>query len=54
VTSLTFGGPELRTLFVTSASMRLSDEQRRSQPSAGHVFAIETDVRGIPEPLFAG
>jgi L-arabinonolactonase len=54
VTSLTFGGPDLRTLFVTSASMRLSDEQRAAQPEAGHVFAIETDVTGIAEPMFAG
>lgn len=54
VTSLTFGGPELRTLYVTSASLRLSDEERQAQPLAGHVFAFEPGVAGLPEPCFAG
>ena len=54
VTSLTFGGPELRTLFVTSASMRTSEGARRVQPLAGHVLAFEPGVAGLPEPCFAG
>ena len=54
VTSLAFGGADLRTLYVTSASMRLSAEERQSQPLAGHVFAIEPGVAGLPEPCFAG
>jgi len=54
VTSLIFGGPDLRTLFVTSASLRLEPEARAQQPLAGHVFALEATVAGIPEPLFLG
>ena len=54
VTSLAFGGADLRTLYVTSASMRLSAEERQSQPLAGHVLAIEPGVAGLPEPCFAG
>jgi L-arabinonolactonase len=54
VTSLTFGGSNLRTLFVTSASLRLEPEARAKQPLAGHVFALEPGVAGIPEPLFLG
>lgn len=54
VTSLTFGGTDLATLYVTSASMRLSDAQRKSQPLAGHVFAFEPGATGLPEPCFAG
>jgi L-arabinonolactonase len=54
VTSLIFGGPDLRTLYVTSASMRLSDAARESQPLAGHVFAFEPGPAGLPEPCFAG
>lgn len=54
VTSLTFGGPDLRTLFVTSASMRTSEGARRTQPLAGHVLAFEPGVGGLPEPCFAG
>jgi sugar lactone lactonase YvrE len=54
VTSLTFGGPDLHTLYVTSASMRLSDDERAAQPLAGHVFAFEPGVAGLPELCFAG
>ena len=54
VTSLTFGGPDLRTLFVTSASMRLKPEARMQQPLAGHVLALEPGVTGIAEPSFLG
>jgi len=54
VTSLAFGGPDLRTLFVTSASMRLAPEARAQQPLAGHVLALEPGVAGIPEPSFLG
>ena len=54
VTSLTFGGPDNATLYVTSASVRLSEQDRSRQPSAGNVFAIETGVQGISESPFAG
>jgi sugar lactone lactonase YvrE len=54
VTSVMFGGTDLRTLFVTSASLRLAPEARASQPLAGHVFAFEPGVTGLPETTFAG
>jgi sugar lactone lactonase YvrE len=54
VTSVMFGGEDLRTLFVTSASMRLSEAQRAAQVDAGHVFALQASVTGIAEPMFAG
>ena len=54
VTSVIFGGADLRTLFVTSASLRLTPEARGRQPLAGHVFALAPGVAGIPEPLFLG
>jgi len=54
VTSLMFGGPDLAILYVTSASMRLSEDERRSQCCAGHVFAFEPGARGLQEPCFAG
>jgi len=53
VTSLTFGDAGCRTLYVTSASLRLSESERLRQSSAGSIFAIETEVKGIPEPQFA-
>jgi sugar lactone lactonase YvrE len=52
-TSCAFGGPDLTTLYVTSASDGLTMEARRNQPLAGGLFAIETGVRGLALPLFA-
>ncbi len=53
-TSLTIGGPELKTLYITSAWDGLDDEARAQQPLAGHVFALDLDIPGLPEPRFAG
>jgi sugar lactone lactonase YvrE len=53
-TSCSFGGERLETLFVTSACMRLSPEERARQPLAGHLFAFEPGVRGLEEPRYAG
>ena len=57
VTNITcpcFGGRDLTTLYVTSATFRLSDEQREQQLQAGGLFAIETTVKGLPERRYAG
>ncbi|HEX4111019.1 MAG TPA: SMP-30/gluconolactonase/LRE family protein [Stellaceae bacterium] len=57
VTNITcpcFGGPNLTTLYVTSATFRLSDKQRAQQPQAGGLFAIETEFTGLPENRYAG
>lgn len=54
VTSLTFGGPDLGTLYVTSSQLRLSDDERTRQLFAGHVIACEPGVRGIAEAQFDG
>src|SRR3954471_15665982 len=51
VTSLTFGGPQLDTLFITTSLLRLSDRERIDQPTAGDVFALRPGVQGIPEAL---
>lgn len=53
-TSCMFGGKDLNELFITSASVDLSEEELAKQPEAGHVFSIETESRGIPEPVFLG
>lgn len=48
-----FGGAELDVLYVASASRFLDEAQRRTQPLAGHVFAIYgLAVRGLAEPRF--
>jgi sugar lactone lactonase YvrE len=49
-----FGGADLRTLFLTSATMHLSAAQLAEAPLSGALFAMATDVAGRPEPKFAG
>ena len=53
-TSCAFGGPDLTTLYVTTARIRLSVHQLAEAPLSGSVFAIQTGVKGIPEVPFAG
>ncbi|KXV05845.1 gluconolaconase [Caballeronia megalochromosomata] len=45
ITTCTFGGPDLSTLFVTSASNDTTTADRL----AGSLWAIETEVQGMPE-----
>ena len=49
-----FGGPELGTLYVTSARHRLTDAQLAAEPLAGALLALEPGVRGLPRHPFAG
>jgi L-arabinonolactonase len=52
-TMCNFGGDDLDTLYVTSASLPLSEEARAREPEAGSLFAIRNlGVRGNPEPWF--
>jgi sugar lactone lactonase YvrE len=53
-TSCAFGGDNLSILYVTSASMGLTEQQRIDAPLAGGLFAIDAGVKGLPEPQFAG
>jgi sugar lactone lactonase YvrE len=52
-TSLTFGGPDYQTIFITTGTMRLTEEELAAQPLAGCVLVLPSDVRGRPEPIFA-
>jgi sugar lactone lactonase YvrE len=49
-----FGGADLDTLYITSATQRLSAQQLEMQPLAGSVFALRPGVRGLPESRFSG
>jgi L-arabinonolactonase len=53
-TSCMFGGPDLGTLFVTSATQKLSPAELAKQPLAGALLAMDVGVRGLPEARFAG
>jgi sugar lactone lactonase YvrE len=53
-TSCTFGGADLDRLFITSASIGLSQSELSTQPSAGGLFMAVPGVRGIADLPFAG
>ena len=53
-TSCMFGGPDLATLYVTSAIWDLTPDKLKDQPAAGGLFALDLGIRGVPEPRFAG
>lgn len=53
VTKQAFGGPDLRTLYVTTAWKGLSAEQRAQQPLAGGLFRVRVDVPGLPQGTIA-
>ncbi len=46
-----FGGPDYKTLYITTAREHMAPEEIDTQPHAGSVFAINVDVPGLPEPL---
>jgi sugar lactone lactonase YvrE len=51
VTACAFGGPDLRTLFITTSRQGLDPAD---QPDAGAVFRYESGVRGAQQHAFAG
>ena len=53
-TSCAFGGPALDQLYMTSASIGLSDEERARQPCAGGLFMLDTGCVGLADLPFGG
>lgn len=53
-TCCTFGGPQLDTLYITTASQKLTPEQLAPQPLAGGLFAIQPGAKGFAIPTFGG
>lgn len=53
-TSCQFGGPDLRTLYITTARQKLTPQELAGQPLAGALLALDLDVTGLPESRFAG
>ena len=52
--SCAFGGPDLRTLYITTARKGLSAQQQAEFPLSGNLFALEVGVRGVPACFFGG
>ena len=53
-TCAAFGGPDLRTLYITSAWDRMTRKERDQWPQSGDLFAIKVDVPGLPDPAYRG
>ncbi len=51
-TMCAFGGPDLKTLFITSLRHGLSAETLANAPQSGGVFAMPVTVPGVPVPRF--
>jgi sugar lactone lactonase YvrE len=51
VTKAAFGGDDLKTLYITTAHVALSAEERKQQPLAGGLFRARVDVPGLPQGI---
>ncbi|RIA10302.1 sugar lactone lactonase YvrE [Flavobacteriaceae bacterium MAR_2010_72] len=52
VTSCAFGGATLDTLFITTASIDMSEEEQQQYPLAGSVFKAVPGVKGVKSTFF--
>lgn len=53
-TSCAFGGPGFAVLYITTALVGLTDQERRQQPHAGAIFAVTPGAAGLPSHGYAG
>lgn len=49
ITKMAFGGPDLSTAFVTTATKNMSAEDMAERPLAGSLFAFPTPIAGFPQ-----
>jgi sugar lactone lactonase YvrE len=52
VTSVAFGGSDLKTMYITSASGGMKDEDWEKYPHAGGLFSVRPGSKGIPCSYF--
>jgi sugar lactone lactonase YvrE len=53
-TSCAFGGKRLDELYITSAALGLSEEDKTRHPQSGDLFCLKAGITGIDEPRFGG
>lgn len=53
-TNCAFGGQNLQSLYISSATIALDEDERRLHPHAGKIFLEKTAFRGQAEYLFKG
>jgi D-xylonolactonase len=49
ITKLAFGGPDLRTVYVSTARKGLSEAELAAQPLAGGLFTFRAALSGLPQ-----
>ncbi|SDD26981.1 SMP-30/gluconolactonase/LRE family protein [Ruegeria marina] len=49
-TACTLGGPDLRTLYITTTCQNMTEAERIAEPLAGALFSVRVPVPGLPEP----
>jgi sugar lactone lactonase YvrE len=49
-----FGGPDLRTIYVTSLRHDLPADALAAKPASGGIVALQVDVPGVPVARYAG
>ncbi|HXH03661.1 MAG TPA: SMP-30/gluconolactonase/LRE family protein [Candidatus Competibacteraceae bacterium] len=49
-----FGGPDMKTIFITSLTHGLPQDKLAEKPLSGGIFAVEVDVAGVPVAKFRG
>ncbi len=52
VTSCAFGGPNFETLYITTASVDMTEEEKEQYPLAGSLFSVQPGVIGAPTTRF--
>ncbi|MDP6788469.1 MAG: SMP-30/gluconolactonase/LRE family protein [Rhodospirillales bacterium] len=49
-----FGGPDLKTLYITTKRVGLSAEVLAAYPQSGGVFSVDVGIEGVPVSRFKG
>jgi sugar lactone lactonase YvrE len=53
-TDCTFGGPDLKTLYITTARETMTPEQLAAAPLSGSLFALDCNVPGLRSHAYSG
>jgi L-arabinonolactonase len=51
-TCIAFGGGDLKTLYITTSRLMLSESELESMPTSGSLYALDIDVAGIADVRF--
>ncbi|MEZ5832514.1 MAG: SMP-30/gluconolactonase/LRE family protein [Dongiaceae bacterium] len=52
-TAIAFGGPDMKRLFITSASLDMTPQQLEEAPWSGCLMACDLDIAGLPDRDYA-